>query len=262
MRVATWNLKQALAPRKPLDELWSWAEQEIAPDVAVFTEARVPTDGPPPGWSALWVEGGFGKNRRWGTVLAGHNNELVEIGEVRSGLRTVRLQPTWPAAVRVADVMEAGERWATVVGLYGLTVNRAGESCGHGRYSAPRLLEDLKPLFRSDRRNRIVVAGDFNMWPEDRATFFDRFGLVDLVDLTAGERPALEGCSGCNLGSECGHMWTHRNGNSPNARVQHIDFVLATEELAREVRHVYGGIRDFPDAWEVSDHAPVVVDFD
>jgi hypothetical protein len=36
---------------------------------------------------------------------------------------------------------------------------------------------------------------------------------------------------------------------------------LATPELAREVTGVRGGIRDFPDAWEISDHAPVLADF-
>jgi len=261
MRVATWNMKQAVAPRKPLQELWTWAEEAIAPDVAVFTEARVPTAGPPPGWSALWIDGGFGSRRRWGTVLAGRNLEVVPVGEVRTRFQRVQLKPTWPAAVQVADVMVSRERWATVIGLYGVTVDESGEKCGHGRHSIPQTLKDLRPLFKSDRRDRIVVAGDFNMWPKDRKALVDTFGLVDLVDLTADDRSALARCSGCNLGSACGHMWTHRNGNSPNAAVQQIDFILSTDTLSREVSRVTGGIRDFPDAWEVSDHAPVVVDF-
>lgn len=33
MRIATWNLKQAVAPKKPLDQLWRWAEDEIAADI-------------------------------------------------------------------------------------------------------------------------------------------------------------------------------------------------------------------------------------
>jgi exonuclease III len=56
-------------------------------------------------------------------------------------------------------------------------------------------------------------------------------------------------------------MWTHRNTNNPGAAVQHIDYILATKQLCRELVEVTGGIRDFPGAWEVSDHAPVVADF-
>jgi exonuclease III len=56
-------------------------------------------------------------------------------------------------------------------------------------------------------------------------------------------------------------MWTHRNNPSPRASRQQIDFILATVELARELDQLTGGISDYPDAWEVSDHAPVVADF-
>ena len=67
--------------------------------------------------------------------------------------------------------------------------------------------------------------------------------------------PELKGAVG---GSR---IWTHKNGNSPNAARQELDFIFATDELADEVSAVGGGIDDFPDAWDVSDHAPVVVDF-
>ena len=30
-------------------------------------------------------------------------------------------------------------------------------------------------------------------------------------------------------------MWTHRNGNGPNAAVQQIDFVFASTPLARQI---------------------------
>lgn len=42
MIVATWNMKQAVAPKKPLNELWAWIENEIDPDIIVLTEARPP----------------------------------------------------------------------------------------------------------------------------------------------------------------------------------------------------------------------------
>ena len=73
MRVATWNMKQAVAPRRPLADLWSWLEGEVDPDVVVLTEAKVPAGGPPPGWVAVWEPDGIGPRRRWGTVVAGRD---------------------------------------------------------------------------------------------------------------------------------------------------------------------------------------------
>ena len=45
MRVATWNMKQAVAPRRPLDDLWRWAGDEINADVMVLARVR----------GALWL---------------------------------------------------------------------------------------------------------------------------------------------------------------------------------------------------------------
>ena len=111
MRVATWNMKQ-VAPRQPLDERWRWMAEEIAPDVIVLTEAKVPEGGPPQGWEALWVDGGMGPRRRWGTVIAGRGVELREINHVSRAQGTVLigLETTWPAAVRIAGRHEPASR--------------------------------------------------------------------------------------------------------------------------------------------------------
>lgn len=261
MRIATWNMKQAVAPKKPLPELWQWLEHTVKADVAVLTEARTPKTGLPPGWQALWTPGGIGPRRTWGTVLAGRDVTLNPVTHVRSGLKHTTLQHRWPAAVEVADVMIGRERWATVVGVYGLTVDQHDISVGHGRNSVRRILQDLEPLLTSKLADRLVLAGDFNLWPDDAAHVMRNTGLADVVEHTAHTRPALKGCSGCTMGGKCGHMWTHRNGNSPGAAVQHIDFIYASRALIRELRQVTGGVRDFPDSWHVSDHAPVVANF-
>lgn len=261
MRVATWNMKQAVAPRRPLDDLWLWAEREIRAEVVVLTEAKVPKSGLPPGWTALWRAGGIGPRRTWGTVVAARGVELEEVTSVRIGGDTVPLDFSWPGVVVVADVLRQGVRWATIVGLYGLTVDRDNNNCGHGRFSSKRLLRELTPLFNSDRGDRIVVAGDLNLWPVDVPPIVGRLGLVDLIELTAADRDPLPGCSGCGRGAECGHLWTHRNGNSPNAAVQQIDFIFATRSMCNDLTSVTGGVQHFPDAWAVSDHAPVVAEF-
>jgi len=81
------------------------------------------------------------------------------------------------------------------------------------------------------------------------------------VDMTAATRRPLIDCTGCGLGRECGHIWTHRNAGGPNARPQQLDTVLVPPRLAREVVGVTGGPDAYPDVWTMSDHAPVVVDF-
>jgi endonuclease/exonuclease/phosphatase family metal-dependent hydrolase len=148
-----------------------------------------------------------------------------------------------------------------VIGLYAVTRDGRGNKNGNGSFSVPRLLQDLEPLIRDRRRGRLVLAGDFNLWPVDVRGLAETYGLVDLVNATASTRPALKGCSGCTLGRECGHMWTHRNGNGPNSAVQNIDYIYGNDIALSEIREVTGGIRDFPDAWEMSDHAPVVAEF-
>jgi hypothetical protein len=75
--------------------------------------------------------------------------------------------------------------------------------------------------------------------------------MAHVVDL-----PELKGSVG---GSR---IWIHENGNSPNAARQEIDFIFATDELADEAVAVGCGIDDLPDAWNISDHASVVVDFE
>jgi hypothetical protein len=259
MRIATWNLKQAVAPKKPIDQLWTWMEDEIDPDVIILTEAKVPQSGFDH-WSTQWNSEGIGPRRKWGTVIAGRDVELRKVTEVKVGRRNELLEHKWPAIVEVADIIVEGDHWATIAGVYGLTVDLYGNSCGHGRDSIRLVVAELNPLFESDRFDRLIVAGDFNLWPCDVPRFL-RTEMVDLVEATGHLRGPLAGCSGCDLGSECCHVWTHKNGNSPNAARQQIDFMFASPGLAEELTAIAAGVEDFPDAWDVSDHAPIIVEF-
>jgi len=93
-------------PRRPLGDLWRWAEKRIDPDVVVLTEAKVPKDGLPTGWDAIWSSDGIGGTRRWGTVIAGRGVKLRRVSEVQVGPTTYRLRAAhWPAALQVADVI-------------------------------------------------------------------------------------------------------------------------------------------------------------
>jgi exonuclease III len=264
LTVATWNLKQAVAPKAPLDDLWSWLATETDPMVAVLTEAKVPKTGVPEGWDAAWWRAdGIGPRSRWGTVVASRGAKLVPIPTISVDGRTHDLDQSWPGVVTVADAIVDGDRWATVVGLYAITRREpGGESCGHGRLSFPRLLDDLEPLLASERGERLVLAGDLNMWPSGvPAKRLRKLGLTDLIEHTRDRREPLEGCSGCTDPAACGHLWTHKNGNKPGAKRQQLDYIFASEALVDDLVEVRGGIQSFPTSWDVSDHAPVVAEF-
>ena len=261
MRVATWNIKQAVAPKKPLDDLWLWAADHVNADVMVFTEAKVPKGGVPQGWTAVWDLDGIGKGRRWGTVIAARGLDLIDVSEGVSGRGGFSVSHTWPGTVKIVDVVQNGKVLLTVAGVYGITVDVAGNKTGSGYASVPVILDDLRDLMKSTRGKNLVIAGDFNLWPSHMPEVLYK-KMVDVVEETFDARELI-GCSGCSsMESPCGHMWTHKNGNKPGAKVQHLDYIFVSPKIARNIVEVKGGVADFPDVWDVSDHAPVVMELD
>lgn len=288
MRIATWNLKQAVAPRKKVTELMGWADSNIGADVYAFTEAKVPEDLDPR-WQYQWEPEGVypDKPNKWGTVLASNRLTLNPVVSVGSKFRSKDLQFKWPAAVQVADVIKDGKVWCTLVGLYAVTRGRTNDDDrGNGSYSLPKLLSQLEPLFNSPRGDRVIVAGDFNLWPGNVKGLADKHDLIDLVEMTADTREPLVNCHDCKYFAgtrkaveRCGHLFTHRNGAMPKdeaaakrsrAMVQQIDFIWASKKLSKEVVRVYGGLQSFPkpsdipyipEIWKLSDHAPVIAEF-
>jgi len=247
--VATWNMKQAVAPKKPLPELWNWIETTIEPDVIVLTEARIPKEGLPDGWQAIWTPGGIGPRRSWGTIVAARNFDIRESAFPRNPERDIEYEAPYPGTVHTVDVIVDKEVWATVVGAYGYMPNSK-----NGWDAIPGIANECIDLIDSGK-DRVILAGDFNLWVQDVVPIVeDNLGLVDVMAMVE-DLPLLEGAVG---GSR---IWTHKNGNSPNAARQELDFIFVSEELLTEISAVGGGIDDFPDAWDMSDHAPVVVEF-
>ena len=262
MKIATWNIERAFN-RVSLEEQWNWAQENIAADCVVFTEAKVPEAGPPSGWTAVWDPAGVypeSKNK-WGTVIAARGVELRPVTTMRRLFRTIPLEVVWPAAVQVAEIWRNGEFWATLVGLYAVTKDENNKSIGSGAYSWPMMMDQMAPLLRSETRGRLLVAGDMNVHPPDVKTIADDYRLIDLVEHTADSRELTPTCVSCRKKHGCHHLWTHKNRGGKNPSVQQIDFILASHELVKELVSIRGGDEDFPGAWELSDHAPVVAEF-
>ena len=154
-----------------------------------------------------------------------------------------------PGSLHTADIIIDKEVWATIVGAYAFMPE--SKNGWHALFGITNVCVDLL----DGRNNRVILAGDFNLWPDDLVPVIEEnLGLIDVMG-SVEDLPELEGAVG---GSR---IWTHKNGNSPNAAKQELDFIFITEELSDEVTAVGGGIDDFPDSWEMSDHAPVVVKF-
>jgi exonuclease III len=262
MRIATWNIERAFN-RVQLDDQWRWAAENLDADCVVFTEAKVPDSGVPDGWTAVWDPAGVypDSRNRWGTVIAGRGVELRPVTSMKRFFRRVPIAVEWPAAVQVVEVWKNGEFWATVVGFYAVTKDENGEKNGSGRYSWPTMMDELAPLLCSRTKQRLIIAGDMNLHPPQIRRVAEDYRLVDLIEHTGHSRELTRSCISCRKKDGCHHVWTHKNRGGPNPSVQQIDFILASESLTKDLVSVRGGDEDFPAAWDLSDHTPVVAEF-
>ena len=259
MQLATWNLNTPFTPAASRLSQWNWLTTRVGADVAVLTEAQLPSEGLPDGWHAVHKEGGIGPRRRWGTVIAARNGyQLWDITDGEPGRNGFELSHACPGTVTVADVLKNGKTVVTVVGLYAMTTDGQGRKTGNGYASLQEILADLKPLFASDRRKRLILAGDLNLWPDDLPDeLYD--GFYDSVLETEKSRWEMGYCCVCAPEQKCGHMWTHWNRSAPD-KVQNLDYIFVSKKLFARLGDVIGGRRDFPDADQWSDHAPVVAE--
>jgi exonuclease III len=247
VKVATWNTKQGVAPRQKEDVLWRWIQNTIDADVIVLTEAKAPKAGFPNGWTGVWVPGGVGKGRPWGTVIAGKGLEFQssEFKRRKSKLDDDRPHPATSFAV---DVFKNDEYLFCLYGHYGLMLqNMDGSDALHGATN------ELDDIIRDRGPQKLICAGDFNAWPFRLRGWFNTLDMLSVTDLRK-EFPVLRDPV------EGSRIWTHKNGakHTDGAR-QELDFIFISKDLKRKVVEIKGGVDDFPDAWDMSDHAPVVV---
>ena len=247
LKIATWNTKQGVAPRQKEPELWRWIQETIDPDLIVLTEAKAPKAGFPQGWSGIWVPGGVGNRRPWGTVIAGSNLELVKTEFKRRKTKSEANRPN-PATTFCVDVRLDGEVFCRVMGHYGLMLDNMDG------LDALRLLHhELEDVISEHGDQKLLVAGDFNIWPDYVVGGFEDIGLKSVTDLR-DSFPTLRS-------PECGsRIWTHKNGpKASDGMRQELDFIFISKDLKKKFVSTKGGVGDYPDAWEMSDHAPVTV---
>jgi endonuclease/exonuclease/phosphatase family metal-dependent hydrolase len=248
-RIATWNTKQGVAPRQKEPELWRWIQETIEPDLIVLTEAKPPKAGFPKDWRGIWVPGGVGNRRPFGTVIAGKNVEIKNTEFRRRKTKSLENRPN-PAATFCVDVHRKGEVLCRVLGHYGLMLDSMD-----GRGALRLLYRELDDVVKEHGDKKLIVAGDFNLWPDYLVGFKD-MGLTSVTDLRNSYPKLRSPESGSRI-------WTHKNGpKASDGMRQELDFIFVSKDIKRNFISTRGGVGDFPDAWDMSDHAPVTVDLD
>jgi endonuclease/exonuclease/phosphatase family metal-dependent hydrolase len=257
LRVVAWNIDNKPAA-------WD-ALETLAPDIALLNEAM-----PPTGSQGIWSpDGTWGRDRGkrpWcAAVLSRHPLERITDAKPRwrHSVRDVRFECSRPGSWEAARV-DTPKGDVTAIALYGL-MDELSDSSVH------RSLSELSPALDDARYNDLVVlGGDLNtgtqwsdrerQWRLRDAAVLARIEAYGLVDCLQSMRPEgrLEGC-GCVYGDECRHTRTRKDRRFPAVAYQ-TDYLFASPKLAS---HLVSCKALATDEWfSISDHAPIVAEFD
>jgi exonuclease III len=138
-----------------------------------------------------------------------------------------------------------------------------------------RIIADLIPLFDSRLGKRVIFAGDLNISSQMKGAkerkrhqaileSIKSLGLVDCIEETKTNRQPLENCP-CSDSPNCAHVVTHRHNLGAQ---MNIDYIFATKALAKKLENCYtiDERNGFPlteeGKWKLSDHCPVVAEFE
>jgi exonuclease III len=260
LRVATWNMNHWAWRPEDRAKAWKFLDDVVAPDVALVQEAAVP-----PGRArVVGPEGPAGAKRPWGAMVVSREQPVARLPNVRVRWHhgAIDLLRTLLGSVAIARVTPSETSPVVVISVYGAI------EPGYAVTTMHRILSDLTPLLDGKNGRRVVLGGDFScttqLGPPHRErhrNVFDRvrsLGFVDLLAQTRRRRPRLRGCP-CGA-SDCSHVQTHK-GKRGKVPWQY-DYLYATKALADRLvlcRPLGGGK---PDPWALSDHCPVVADFE
>jgi exodeoxyribonuclease-3 len=256
VRIATWNVN-SLKVRMPRVEAWL---AEVQPDVVCMQETKLADSAfPALAFSALGYEAAHHGQGQWNGVAilsrVGLRDVVADFADGGPPDVDARLVSATCGEVRVSSAY---------------VPNGRGLDHEHYRYKLAwmeRLRAHLDAT--STPEQPVVVAGDFNIAPEDRDVW-DVTATAGSTHVSGAERDALarvqafglrdvfrEHCTADRVYS----WWDYRAGDFHQGRGMRIDLVLASAPLADRVRWCVID-RNARKGQQPSDHAPVVVDVD
>lgn len=257
MRIVTWNVNSLRARR---DRVLEWFD-DLRPDVVCLQETKLDDAAFP---ALDFAERGyesahFGQGRWNGVAIISR----VGLADVVCNFDP-SVEPDHEARIITATC--GGMRISSVYVPNGRSLDD-----DHYRYKLDwldRLVAHLDAA--STRADDVVVAGDFNIAPDDRDVF-DPSALIGATHVSDAERQRLQALEQWGLDDvmrrcypDADHVyswWDYRNGDFHKGRGMRIDLVLATESVSRRVRWSIVD-RNARKGQQPSDHAPVVVDLD
>jgi exonuclease III len=278
LRVASWNMNHWRGSRSLADHgarAWEYLAAGNV-DIALAQEAVAPSESET--WGHLVPRSGWniGKDRPWGSGIATREMAAAEVSSTYTMWSThhsFELTPhsNYEGAVAIADIDVPSLGHVTAISVYAVM------KPVYAQTTLFHIVADLIPLFDSPKteRRHFVLGGDLNAHtqaphPKELPRYeailhaIESLGLVNCFKATAQMRPKLEGCP-CNE-PVCYHVQTRRHPRhrgTPKERFSgHLDYLFASPELADSLSDCFAvGSRD-ESVWELSDHCPVVADFD
>jgi exodeoxyribonuclease III len=254
MRLATWNVN-SLKVRLPRVEEWL---ADVQPDVLCMQETKLANDAfPSLTFAALGYESAHHGQGQWNGVAilskVGLDDVVADFADGREPDPDARIVSATCGGVRVSSVYVPN-----------------GRSLDHEHYQykldwMSRLLAHLEATTSADQP--VMVAGDFNIAPEDRDVY-DPSKFTDATHTSAAERDTLARLEQWGMQdlfrlqhdeAKLYSWWDYRAGDFHQGRGLRIDLVLGTASVAERL------------SWSVvdrnarkgtlpSDHAPVIVD--
>lgn len=273
IRIVSWNIARRTEP---------WYELlDTGADIALLQEAAEPpadvreriTVG-----SEAWTTAGdhSGRTRKWRTAIVALTDR-VEVEWMRPG-RVGDEQPGELAVSRhgtlaAATVSAPGYEPFFVASMYAVWENPQELAQGSWIYSdasAHRLISDLSALIGTQRRHRILAAGDLNIlhghgehgsryWAARFESVFSRMaalGLPFIGPQAPNGRQADPWPDELPLGSR--NVPTHHdNRQNPTTATRQLDFVFASRDFADSV--AVRALND-PEQWGPSDHCRLEIE--
>ena len=267
LRIWSWNLNgRNLWDRLVASEVDIALLQE-APPPPIAWESRVAPD-PAGGWRTA----GWRVPRRTAVVAVSEAAAVVtrpetSLEEREPGAVVVSRRGT----IAVADVV-VGAETITLVSMYAAwDVPVTGDRPIYADAAAHRLLSDLSGMVTSQRRHRIIAAGDLNVlnrygeggdayWGARYATVFDRAEAMGLRFVgpqaphgrQASPRPAELPEGSLDVPTY------HSSRQGPMGAARQLDFVFASDALAN--RLIVRALNADSDEWGASDHCRIGID--
>lgn len=256
MRIATWNVN-SLKARLPRVEEWLAAAR---PDVLCLQETKLADDAfPALTFSSLGYESVHHGQGRWNGVAilsrVGLSDSTTGFGP---GIDDPYAGEARLLTARCGDL--------TVASVYVPNGREVGTDFYHRKLVwLDRLREWLAARFRADEP--LLVAGDFNVAPEDR-DLWSPAAFEGATHVTPAERAAVAGVRdwglvdtfrACYDGNGLFTFWDYRGGDFHEGRGMRIDLIYATKPVADRVRYALID-RNARKGKQPSDHTALFVD--